>query len=266
MSARHSFQRVDMTTGVNTMRFIRVGRRFVHSRFYPVHHHLARLCVIAVFAACLSQLIAAWHPLDRTIWTYWPNNPSAAKYEHAALAAGLRGDARYSEIEYRYDDSPFARFNEWSVYYGTYWMPAHSVSSIDAGFPFRSASFAQMKTNLLPASESFFGTCYRPWVENSLCAQEGAVFMDRSMLTTLEDSIPFRPIWTGVIGNAIVYTLIVELLCFAVLDARRALRERQGRCGRCGQPRQCIGPCFECGIVPERPIVPDLAPSMPLIL
>ena len=60
-------------------------------------------------------------------------------------------------------------------------------------------------------------------------------------------SIPYGPLWGGMIINAVSYGLFLWFLWFALAHARRHLRARRGLCPACGYPVGEAAVCSECG-------------------
>lgn len=59
--------------------------------------------------------------------------------------------------------------------------------------------------------------------------------------------MPLRPIWWGVVGNAVAYAAITGALVWLWSAGVRANRRRRGLCVACAYPVPTIGPCPECG-------------------
>lgn len=80
--------------------------------------------------------------------------------------------------------------------------------------------------------------------------------------------IPARPIWTGLLANAAIFTALawalVILVVLAAAAARRRLRRRRGLCLHCGYSRAGLpaaAPCPECG-KPAPTARPAAAPAL----
>ncbi len=56
-----------------------------------------------------------------------------------------------------------------------------------------------------------------------------------------------RPIWPGVIANAVLFSGLLCLLAEALACSRRRFRARRGRCPSCSYPRGLSSVCTECG-------------------
>lgn len=59
---------------------------------------------------------------------------------------------------------------------------------------------------------------------------------------------PLRPLWSGLVFNTLVWTLLVALAIRCGEMIRSSVRRRAGKCGRCGYSIGSIGPCPECGL------------------
>lgn len=65
--------------------------------------------------------------------------------------------------------------------------------------------------------------------------------------------IPYRPMWIGLLGNVVVYTLLLLGPLIAWRLWRRSRRVSEGHCERCGYDLVGIdGPCPECGASRDR--------------
>ena len=62
-------------------------------------------------------------------------------------------------------------------------------------------------------------------------------------------TLPLRPIWPGFLINTLFYATILWLLAFGPFAARRFIRNKQGRCIKCGYDLRGSsgGGCPECG-------------------
>lgn len=87
------------------------------------------------------------------------------------------------------------------------------------------------------------------------------------------DVLPWRPLWGGLAGNALVYATLV-LAAFAAFRLARSIRRRKrGQCPACGYPLDGdMERCPECGVPNEHRLVaptlanpPRRAPPMPPI-
>lgn len=59
--------------------------------------------------------------------------------------------------------------------------------------------------------------------------------------------IPYEPIWPTFAMNTLFYALLLWLLFFAPLAARRMIRRRRGLCEKCAYPIGVSPLCTECG-------------------
>jgi hypothetical protein len=60
--------------------------------------------------------------------------------------------------------------------------------------------------------------------------------------------IPLRPVWTGVVGNSLLFAAVLWLFMWAVRSLRSRLRKQRGECPACGHDlRGYSGTCPECG-------------------
>lgn len=66
-------------------------------------------------------------------------------------------------------------------------------------------------------------------------------------------AVPLTPIWSGFLGNVLIYAVLWLLLMWAVRAARQKLRKRDDQCRKCGYLRTGLAPdarCPECGHAP----------------
>ena len=85
----------------------------------------------------------------------------------------------------------------------------------------------------------------------SVAAVSGGLNLRTSLSSVPHDPIilPLRPILLGLLGDTVVYVLIVLILGMLTNAVRRCLRFEQGRCPTCGYDRrgQYEEACPECG-------------------
>lgn len=125
--------------------------------------------------------------------------------------------------------------------------PAKDVSLYHSarGWPFL-ALWCEFKTSpTLPWSGLPRGGIRLPWPR-----VKPAWYTPPPPVTTL----PFFPLWTGLVGDTMVYAAAWWVVLGRVGRARERLRVHRGRCARCGYDRRGLGdvPCPECAHTPDR--------------
>lgn len=59
--------------------------------------------------------------------------------------------------------------------------------------------------------------------------------------------LPIKPLWPGLLANAMVYAMVLWLGMLALNAQRRRRRLHKGLCPACGYPRSTSPVCSECG-------------------
>jgi len=73
----------------------------------------------------------------------------------------------------------------------------------------------------------------------------------------LDAWIPYRPLWPGVVVNAVAFAAAFLLAAFLIGRARRAVRKSRGECVQCGYRLADSRTCPECGsALPSQACVP----------
>lgn len=67
--------------------------------------------------------------------------------------------------------------------------------------------------------------------------------------------LPYRPIWSGLVANALVYAACLYFLFLGPSHFRQFFRRRRSQCPWCGYPCGASSVCSECGRAPSnRPV------------
>lgn len=163
-----------------------------------------------------------------TSWTYDPGTGSwFTIYSPLPAGARVQDSSLYSGEQMVTDDPrpAFARMG----YPGRERM----VAVFQSGFPFLSAQGRRLST--MGRTSWADGTASDEWLW--LPTVRGDLYI-----------IPFRPMWFGLLGNILVYTLCLLGVLTAWRWWRRSRRTKEGHCEACGYDLAGIkGKCPECG-------------------
>ncbi|MCL4199365.1 MAG: hypothetical protein KJZ69_17880 [Phycisphaerales bacterium] len=64
---------------------------------------------------------------------------------------------------------------------------------------------------------------------------------------TIPMILPYRPLWTGVVVNTLVFAMTFSLLVYGPRQIRTRMYRGRGGCPACGYPRGTSPVCTECG-------------------
>jgi len=64
---------------------------------------------------------------------------------------------------------------------------------------------------------------------------------------TIPMFLPYRPVWSGLIGNTLLYGVAAAAIASGVRALKRFARIRRGLCPACAYPRGSSPVCTECG-------------------
>lgn len=134
---------------------------------------------------------------------------------------------------------------------GDYGSSMYSAQRVSVGIPFRAADAVSIHERTSDGTAVSYGSVWLRGVE---------IPLSRNGLVPYQCVLPVRPIWSGLIGNALCYSIVVEMLRAILRAWRHRSRVRKHHCVVCGYPvdrfRQAV--CPECGMSPvvdaENPI------------
>jgi hypothetical protein len=130
---------------------------------------------------------------------------------------------------------------------------SYCLSTRRLGWPFPSmadASWYRVDITLAAASTSPLGTPIPASYTNSVGESGTDGFSLRDTLgVPLGVPLPLRPLWPGLVGDSLLYGLLLWLGLVMPARARAVLRRRGGRCPACGYDlvRNLGAGCPECG-------------------
>jgi len=113
---------------------------------------------------------------------------------------------------------------------------------IEAGLPFRAFRCERFSVFSKQSSQLNVQLADELW--------RGGIALDVSQVHIV---LPWWPKWSGLLGNTVVYTGLVLSVRGLAIKARRVVRTRSDRCGKCGYPLKGLGRghgvvvCPECG-------------------
>lgn len=144
-----------------------------------------------------------------------------------------------------------------AIYEGKVWWPSEAVDirnrgsyAVAAGWPMPSLSAwcsSEVEPDRPGASDMKVPYIY---VYHTGFAWETSLFPKPppgDFLRTIPPIFPFKPLWSGLAINSLLYALLLGCCIFAPGALKRRLRASRGRCTRCAYPMGPFTTCPECG-------------------
>lgn len=202
----------------------------------------------------LPDFAVKWTPIN---WLSLKYDPASTKQDAWCKILGMerRGTGvRFVEVQARFDrrggyhEPPFENFPRFlllRVGWPSKCLEAASGPEVDPMYCYLAAA---------PPCEFRSAVCL-PWQRASVDAAPRFAFPNINLSNVTRNFIPLSPIWPAMIGNTVVWALILAFFVYAPRRLRAEWRLHHGVCPRCAYPIGVSAKCTECGhALPRAPV------------